>query len=120
MTRILFVDDEVKILEGLQRMLRPQRREWEMAFAPGGSAALMMLDASPFDVIVSDMRMPEIDGAALLEIVREKYPECSPDQFCPDTRNSKLPIARSRWPINFCSSHATPRRYTRAIERPRV
>ena len=74
MTRILFVDDEVRILEGLQRMLRPQRSEWEMAFAPGGKPALTMLEASTFDVIVSDMRMPEIDGAALLEIVREKYP----------------------------------------------
>jgi putative nucleotidyltransferase with HDIG domain len=74
MKRILFVDDESRILEGLQRMLRPQRREWEMAFAAGGKAALTMLEASPFDVIVSDMRMPEIDGAALLEVVREKYP----------------------------------------------
>ena len=74
MTRILFVDDETKILEGLQRVLRPQRKEWEMAFAPGGQAALMMMEASPFDVIVSDMRMPGIDGAALLEIVCQKYP----------------------------------------------
>jgi putative nucleotidyltransferase with HDIG domain len=74
MTRILFVDDEIKILEGLQRMLRPRRKEWEMAFAPGGQAALTMLEASTFDVIVSDMRMPGIDGAALLEIAREKYP----------------------------------------------
>jgi putative nucleotidyltransferase with HDIG domain len=74
MIRILFVDDEVKILEGLKRMMWLQRREWEMAFAPGGEAALTMLEACPFDVIVSDMRMPEIDGAALLEIVREKYP----------------------------------------------
>jgi putative nucleotidyltransferase with HDIG domain len=74
MTRILFVDDEIKILEGLQRMLRPQRKEWEMAFAPGGQAALTMLEAATFDVIVSDMRMPGIDGAALLETVRHKYP----------------------------------------------
>lgn len=74
MKRILFVDDEPKILEGLQRMLRPQRNEWEMAFAPGGEAALAMLEAETFDVIVSDMRMPVVDGAALLEIVREKYP----------------------------------------------
>ena len=74
MKRILFVDDEPKILEGLQRMLRPQRSEWEMAFAPGGEAALAMLEAENFDVIVSDMRMPGIDGAALLETVREKYP----------------------------------------------
>jgi putative nucleotidyltransferase with HDIG domain len=74
MKRILFVDDEPKILEGLQRMLRPQRNEWEMAFAPGGEAALAMLEAETFDVVVSDMRMPGFDGAALLEVVREKYP----------------------------------------------
>ena len=74
MKRILFVDDEPKILEGLQRMLRPQRQEWEMAFAPGGEAALAMLEAEAFDVVVSDMRMPGVDGAKLLETVREKYP----------------------------------------------
>lgn len=74
MTRIIFVDDEVKILEGLQRMLRPQRHTWEMTFAPSGQAALQMMEATPFDVIVSDMRMPGMDGAALLKAVREKYP----------------------------------------------
>jgi putative nucleotidyltransferase with HDIG domain len=74
MKRILFVDDEVSILDGLKRMLRPMRAEWEMAFAPGGEAALSLLEATPFDVIVTDMRMPGMDGASLLEIVREKYP----------------------------------------------
>ena len=66
MTRILFVDDETKILEGLQRMLRPQRKEWEMAFAPGGQAALMMMEAPPFDVIVSDMRARPVSMAPRL------------------------------------------------------
>lgn len=74
MRRILFVDDEVSILDGLKRMLRPMRNEWDMSFAPGGEAALSFLDAAPFDVIVTDMRMPGMDGATLLEIVREKYP----------------------------------------------
>jgi len=74
MRRVLFVDDEPKILEGLRRMLRPQRHEWEMAFAPGSEAALAMLEASPFDVIVSDMRMPGMDGAVLLGRVREAFP----------------------------------------------
>ncbi len=74
MKRILFVDDETSILDGLKRMLRPMRTEWEMAFAPGGEAALSLLEAAPFDVIVTDMRMPGMDGAALLEVVREKYP----------------------------------------------
>ena len=75
MRRILFVDDEPRVLEGLRRMLRPQRHEWEMAFAPGGEAALALMEASTFDVIVSDMRMPGIDGAALLGRVRELYPQ---------------------------------------------
>ncbi len=75
MRRVLFVDDEPRILEGLRRMLRPQRAEWDMAFAPGGAAALALMEATPFDVIVSDMRMPGIDGAALLTRVRDLYPE---------------------------------------------
>ena len=74
MTRILFVDDETSILDGLKRMLRPLRQEWGMSFAPGAEAALALLDATPFDVIVTDMRMPGMDGATLLEIVREKHP----------------------------------------------
>jgi HD-like signal output (HDOD) protein/ActR/RegA family two-component response regulator len=75
MRRVLFVDDEPRILEGLRRMLRSQRNEWDMAFAPGGEAALAIMEATPFDVIVSDMRMPEMDGAALLTQVRNLYPQ---------------------------------------------
>lgn len=74
MKRILFVDDEPKVLEALQRTLRAQRHEWEVAFASGGEAALTMLAAAPFDVVVSDMRMPGVDGAALLDMVRQQYP----------------------------------------------
>jgi len=74
MRRVLFVDDDPGFLEGLQRMLRPQKYEWELAFAPGGAAALALLEALPFDVIVSDMRMPGMDGAALVTRVREEYP----------------------------------------------
>jgi len=74
MMKILFVDDEARILDGLQRMLRPQRDKWEMVFVPGGVAALAMLEKTLFDVVVSDMRMPGIDGVALLEVVKKKYP----------------------------------------------
>ena len=75
MRRVLFVDDEPRMLDGLRRMLRSQRNEWDMAFAPGGEAALAIMEATPFDVIVSDMRMPEMDGAALLTQVRNLYPQ---------------------------------------------
>ena len=67
MRRVLFVGDESKDSEGMQRMLRGQQEAWEMAFASGGEAALAMLDASPFDVIVSDVRMSGTDrGRAAL------------------------------------------------------
>ncbi|MCX7427909.1 MAG: HDOD domain-containing protein [Planctomycetia bacterium] len=74
MKRILFVDDEPKVLEGLRRMLRSLRREWQMEFAEGGREALDCLAASPFDVVVTDMRMPGTDGAELLESIKRRYP----------------------------------------------
>jgi HD-like signal output (HDOD) protein/CheY-like chemotaxis protein len=72
--RILFVDDETNVLDGLRRMLRSMRNEWETAFAPGGAEALALLETQAFDVIVSDMRMPRMDGAQLLNEVRERWP----------------------------------------------
>lgn len=64
--RILFVDDEPAILEGLRAVLRAQRREWDMVFAPGGPAAVEQLKSAAFDIVVTDMRMPIVDGAELL------------------------------------------------------
>lgn len=74
MKRILFVDDEPKILDGLRNLLRRHRRKWDMTFAPGGPAALELLKTQSFDVIVSDMQMPEVDGAALLKHVQRQHP----------------------------------------------
>ncbi len=72
--QILFVDDEPNILKGLKRMLRSMRKEWDMAFAESGAQALEMLSQRAFDVIVSDMRMPHMDGLALLTTVKQRYP----------------------------------------------
>ncbi len=72
--RILFVDDEPMLLSGLQRSLRLMRSEWEMVFAPGGKEALAAMDLQQFDIIVTDMRMPGMDGAQLLEEVQKRSP----------------------------------------------
>jgi len=72
--RILFVDDDKKLLRGMRRMLMSKRCGWEMDFAPGGPAALDMLAARDFDIIIADMRMPGMDGAELLGIVQQKHP----------------------------------------------
>lgn len=73
--RILFVDDEPNVLSGLRNLLRKQRHQWDMLFATSGPAALEELAKAPIDVIVSDMRMPGMDGAALLTKVRDLYPQ---------------------------------------------
>jgi HD-like signal output (HDOD) protein/CheY-like chemotaxis protein len=75
MKRILFVDDEPRILDGLRRMLRAQRHEWEMTFASGGDAALAEVERAPVDVVVTDMRMPGLDGVGLLTGVQHLHPQ---------------------------------------------
>jgi len=73
--RILFVDDEPMVLTGLKRSLRPMRAEWEMVFAAGGEEALAAIDRQTFDIIVTDMQMPGMDGAQLLEEVQRRSPQ---------------------------------------------
>jgi len=72
--QILFVDDEPMVLQGLQRILRPLRNEWDMVFAESGHQALELMATHGFDVIVSDMRMPGMNGAELLSEVMRRHP----------------------------------------------
>jgi len=73
--KILFVDDEPHVLQGLQRMMRSMRDKWEITTAAGGPEALDLLSRQSFDVVVSDMRMPGMDGVQLLGEVQKRYPE---------------------------------------------
>jgi HD-like signal output (HDOD) protein/CheY-like chemotaxis protein len=74
MLRILFVDDEAHVLDGLRRAMRSMRSVWDSRFAASGVEALVELAREPVDVLVSDMRMPGLDGAQLLNEVKRKYP----------------------------------------------
>ena len=70
---ILCVDDEPRIVEGLAVQLR---RDYQVLAANGGNSALQILkDKGAPAVIVSDMRMPGMDGATLLKHVKQLYPE---------------------------------------------
>ena len=73
-SRILFVDDEPRILEGLRRMLHKQRSRWDMQFISEPREALRVATETPFDVVISDMRMPAMTGAELLAELRAHAP----------------------------------------------
>lgn len=74
MKRIVFVDDEVRILEGLRRLMRSLRHEWDMEFYDSPLAALEQFETAPADVVVSDIRMPAMDGAEFLTEVQKRWP----------------------------------------------
>ena len=70
---LLFVDDEPSILSSLQRLFRP--KGYKILTAESGDAGLAILDSQAVDLVISDMRMPKMDGAQFLEKVRAKTPE---------------------------------------------
>lgn len=75
--RVLFVDDEPNLLRSLARMIRIRRLPWEASFVDGGVPALAELEAQPFDVVVSDLTMPGMDGVTLLGQIGARWPAMS-------------------------------------------
>ncbi|WP_304508894.1 response regulator [Anaerotignum sp.] len=69
---VLFVDDEVSILRSIERSLFDE--EYTSYFASSGKKALEIMESKKIDVIVTDMRMPEMNGLELLNIITEKWP----------------------------------------------
>ena len=107
--RILFVDDEAMILQGLQRDVadhaRPNGR-WSSSKA--ARRPFRRLEQSPFDVIVSDMRMPRMNGAELLAEVMKRHPNTgAPDPAPVTPTRISFSNALVR-PINTCPNPATP------------
>jgi len=72
--RILFVDDDAAVLRGLQAVLRSCRDRWDMVFVGSGELALVALAEAPVDVVISDLRMPRMDGQTLLRRIKDDYP----------------------------------------------
>ena len=70
---VLFVDDEVYVLKSLQRICR--REPYEVLTANDAKQAMQILASHHVDIVVSDLRMPNIDGSQLLAHVADHYPE---------------------------------------------
>jgi len=73
--RVLFVDDDPRVLGGLRAVLRRHRDRLDMVFEESPVHAAERLAAEPFDVLVTDMRMPQMDGAELLGVAVDVAPE---------------------------------------------
>src|SRR5207244_3164671 len=72
--RVLFVDDEVRVLEAIERVLFQLEIDWDTSYVGSGEAALAELARTPYDVLISDLRMSGTDGVGLLTRVAELYP----------------------------------------------
>jgi HD-like signal output (HDOD) protein len=72
---LYFIDDEPNLVQALRRILHSMRDTWDMRFASSGAEALKMMEKAPPDMVVSDMRMPEMDGAELLRQVQRRFPQ---------------------------------------------
>ena len=71
--KVLIVDDEENARVGLGHSLRGQG--YELQFAESALAALELLKTTPFDVVISDQRMPGMTGLELLTLVRDRHPD---------------------------------------------
>lgn len=70
---LLFVDDEANILQTLQRIFVAEG--YDVFLASSGQEGLTLIESQPIDIIVSDMRMPNMSGAAFLKIAAERWPD---------------------------------------------
>ncbi|MCH6258102.1 response regulator [Puniceicoccaceae bacterium K14] len=75
MKSILFVDDEPFILSSISRMMRKERKRWNADYANGGEEALEKIRSETYDLLVTDMKMPVVDGMEVLRTAEELYPK---------------------------------------------
>lgn len=74
--RLLLVDDEPAVLRALGRVIAQRRPLWELHCESGGASALVRLDETHIDCLMTDLQMPNMHGMALLEEVRARHPHC--------------------------------------------
>lgn len=72
--KVLVVDDEETLTWSMTKTLAKDKGKYELVIANTGSEALKVLEKDPIDVVVTDIKMPDIDGLELLSIIRKQYP----------------------------------------------
>ncbi len=75
MKKILFIDNDKNAMKNLKKQLHSMQEVWDMSFVERGKDALKLMDNTSYDVAVSEMNMPEMNGVELFDIIMQKYPE---------------------------------------------
>jgi HD-like signal output (HDOD) protein len=114
--KVLFVDDEPRVLSAIRRTLSQEAGgPWQISTAASGQEALALLEASPFDVIVSDARMPGMDGATLLASVQDRWPSMTRIVLSGQTdQESAMRAIGSAH--QFLSKPCSPKKLTQVVE----
>lgn len=71
---VLFVDDDTNMLDSLKRALHQYSRDWHVVFLESGQKAIEHLSSHPCDIVVTDYKMPDMNGLELLKQVMKDYP----------------------------------------------
>jgi HD-like signal output (HDOD) protein len=113
---IMFVDDDQRILDGLRRQLHTHRGRWTMRFCISAEAALASLQSEPADVVITDMRMPVMTGAQLLQQVWERHPHTARIILWGQTDQSSL-IKNIRFVQQYLQKPCDPNHLCRTLQR---
>ncbi|WP_415900349.1 HDOD domain-containing protein [Neptuniibacter sp. QD48_11] len=87
---VVFIDDEVSTLRAFRRSLREYAREWNFVFESSPLKALRVIKDQRPSIVISDKRMPEMDGEQLLRAVKESVPEAMRILISGDTSDSTV------------------------------
>lgn len=71
-SKILFVDDDVRVLTSFERVVYPFRDEWDCQFESDSTQVIETLKKGSFDIVVTDVKMPKVDGLKLLALIKEE------------------------------------------------
>jgi DNA-binding NtrC family response regulator len=75
--RILFVDDDQQILRVIARLLRRETQRWHLTYALGGKAGIEFLREHSFDIVVTDLDMPLVNGMQVLDATKTYCPKAT-------------------------------------------
>ena len=100
--RLLFVDDDPLLLKGLRRALSFKCDEWDKLFANSGREALALMEKNPFDVVISDLHMPGMNGVELLNQVRLYHPQSTRFVLSGKLGDSLTPASLEAAQLFFC------------------